>query len=114
LISRCGPDAFHTSSARGPVVRPDWDFTDTAFGGRYNADLANDPTNCVPRPRPWSSGIGRVGCRQAGSHRRGYDRFRSALPDRRRARLFTSRRCFRPTKRWISRALAEVWSWIAS
>jgi len=49
LAERFGPDAARYFLLREAPYGSDWDFTDSAFLGRYNADLANDVGNLTSR-----------------------------------------------------------------
>jgi methionyl-tRNA synthetase len=73
LIDRLGADAVRYFLLREAPYGQDWDFTDQAFVGRYNSDLADDLGNLVsraltmvhrycegrvpPRPGPRASGV---------------------------------------------------------
>jgi methionyl-tRNA synthetase len=49
LVDAYGPDPVRYFLLREGVYGQDWDFTDSAFVNRYNADLANDLGNLVSR-----------------------------------------------------------------
>ncbi len=49
LLKQWGPDPVRYFLLREGSFGQDWDFTDTAFVNRYNADLANDLGNLVSR-----------------------------------------------------------------
>jgi methionyl-tRNA synthetase len=49
LVKDHGPDAVRYFLLREGIYGQDWDFTDSAFLNRFNADLANDLGNLVSR-----------------------------------------------------------------
>ena len=111
LVEKLGPDAARYFLLREAPYGADWDFTESAFVGRYNADLANDLGNLVSRAATMAARYcdGKVPARGPG----GSD-FTATLE----ARAFAAEGgqaegvLARYGELDFAGALGEIWSWI--
>ena len=112
LVEKLGPDAARYFLLREAPYGADWDFTETAFVGRYNADLANDLGNLVSRAATMAARYcdGKVPARGAG----GSD-FTATLE----AKAFAAEGGLaagvlaRYSELDFAGALGEIWSWVS-
>ena len=113
LVEKLGPDAARYFLLREAPYGADWDFTESAFVSRYNADLANDLGNLVSRAATMAARYcdGKVPARgPAGAD------FASTLE----ARAFANEGGLvagvlaRYAELDFAGALGEVWSWVVA